>query len=442
MGQLDATTRTAETGVWNSRDYGCRPSPFRSRLYTDVYSFELARSTALTFELTADRLRPALFLANDDQVMLEASRARADSDRVARVTWVLAAGTWHVAATKLDAGTDSYRLRITGQSEKLTLARVLFGPDAGPTNRSYNDYGANRSNRGGYRGGHAGWDVQTRNVVRGRDGNRLVNVDFYSLTAGEVIEVGIDSEGNTIIAVYDETVDRTTLYYHARRIEVPEGARVNVGTHLGVQGMVGNATGVHVHVELRSGERTRGASGASHPSSIDPIADSYLIDSVAAAWPVSASAVGELAVLRDRHRITASVTEDQYIVMQAGERRFKRLILNPSVLGMYEWRTQQEIEVSKEVLDAIPTSWLVWVVGPDGDVPEDAPVWHLRPGPDGNTGTRHHVTAAVFAQAGLEWDSVFKMSSREAALWVEGAALTPADVPRLRVAQGFQDLLD
>ena len=373
--------------------------------------------------------------------MVRASRARAGSDGVARLTWVLGAGTWHVAATKSNAGEGNYRLNIAGQSEKLTLARVLFGPDAGPTNHDYNDYGASPSDRGGYVGGHSGWDVQTQNVVP-RNGNRLINVGFYSLTAGEVIRTGVDTSGNTVIAVYDETADKTTLYLHARLIEVPKGARVQVGTRLGVQGMTGFASGVHVHVELRSGRRTGGARGASHPTSINPLVDSYLIDSVAAAWPVSTSTAGELAVLRDRHRITASVTEDQYIVMEAGERRFKRLILNPSVLGMYEWRTPQELEVSAEVLNAIPTSTLVWVVDSDGEVPEGARVWHLRPGSDGNTGTRHHVTAAVFAQAGLEWDSVFRMSSDEAALWREGAALTAADVPRLRAAQGFQDLLD
>ena len=428
--------------MWNRDDRDCLRRAFGGNLYTDFYSFELTRSTALTFELTATRVRPALFLANDDQVMIGASRTRAGNDGVARLTWVLGAGTWHVAATKSNAGAGNYRLGITGQSEKLTLGRVLFGPDAGPTNRDYNDYGARPSNRGGYRGGHSGWDVQTQNVVPGRNGNRLTNVGFYSLTAGEVIKTGFDTAGNTVIAVYDETADKTTLYLHARLIEVPEGARVQVGARLGVQGMTGFAFGVHVHVELRSGRRTGGAAGASAPSSIDPFDDSYLIDSVAAAWPVSTSIAGELAALRDRHRITAPDTEDQYIVMQAGERRFKRLILNPSVLDMYEWRTPQELEVSAAVLNAIPTSTLAWVLDSDGEVPEGAQVWHLQPGRDGNTGTRHHVTAAVFAQAGLEWDSVFMMSSEEAALWVERDALTAADVPRLRAAQGFRDLLN
>lgn len=430
LGRLGWSERADATGRWARGD--CLTSVASSRRYTDFYSFDLQTQTRLIVELTSNDLKPVLFLADAAKEAIEG--AIVDGDRVARISWTLGRGTWHVAATKRGTGEANYRLRILGS--KSALAEVLFGPNAGPTLGDYNDYGATR----GYSSGHAGWDVQTQSVAPELDGNRLVNVSFYSLTAGEVIEVGVDSTGNTIIAVYDSAERKTTLYYHARRIEVYEGARVEVGTRLGLQGMAGNATGVHVHVELRSGRRMRGAAGSS--GSIDPIADSYLFDSIAAAWPVSTSVVPEIAKLESTDRIRMTGAQDQYMVQQSGQRRFKRLILTAAVLDMYKWRTPQEIEVSQGVLDAIPTSTLVWVVDSDGEVREGARVWHLRPNPDGETGTKHHVTAAVFAQAGLEWDSVFKMNSAEAALWDEGAPLTPADAPQLRRAQGFRDLID
>ena len=321
---------------------------------------------------------------------------------------------------------------------KHAIVAALYGYSEGQdvealTNHDYNDFGAHRDTRCGYRGGHSGWDVQTKSVSPGNGGNRLVNVPFYSLTAGKVIEVGVDGYDNTIIAVHDG--EKTTLYLHARLIEVPEGAKVRVGTRLGIQGMAGMAEGVHVHLEVRDGPKTRAACGA--PGSIDPVNDDYLWRSVTNAWPVTTSVVPEIARFRGGDRIRAKGAIDQYVVKQVGERRFKRLILNLDVLKAYGWETIPETEIEAEVLNAIPTSTLVWVADAQGVVSHGAKVWHLRS--DGDRGTRHHVTAEVFAAAGLDWESVFTISSAEAAFWREGGRLNHNDARELRQAQGYRD---
>ena len=126
------------------------------------------------------------------------------------------------------------------------------------TNHDYNDYGCNRSainektGKQLYIGGHPGWDAQTKDVVD--DKNK--DITFYSLTAGKVIRVReIDDEIGYVLAIYDG--EMTTLYLHARDIWVstePPNNIVKVGTPLGIQGDTGNATGVHVHIEVVKGE--------------------------------------------------------------------------------------------------------------------------------------------------------------------------------------------
>ena len=156
-------------------------------------------------------------------------------------------------------------------SQKDKLVEVLFGLKDREadlkTIHDYNDYecypeGFN-DNSPGYNGGHSGWDVTTTWQA---DPNR--DAPFYSLTDGLVIrdkEKYIDETGATvirpnppnIIAIYgDDGI--TTLYLHAREVDVSVGQRVNVGTtRLGRQGEEdfanGIVTGPHVHIEVRKG---------------------------------------------------------------------------------------------------------------------------------------------------------------------------------------------
>ena len=159
------------------------------------------------------------------------------------------------------------------------LARALFGPGK-PTYHDYNSYGAPVARWAGgcrgYDGGHSGWDAQTVSVAQAATANE----PFFSLTTGVVIRAGGDS--NNTIAVYDAVQDLTTLYAHAREVDVRVGQVLGVGDRLGIQGNAGLSSDPtereHVHVELRAGKRLRLACGAT--SALNPF--SYLYRSVVA----------------------------------------------------------------------------------------------------------------------------------------------------------------
>ncbi len=147
------------------------------------------------------------------------------------------------------------------------------------TNHDYNGYGCDPNDDNacdGYRGGHSGWDAQTKSVA----GELTADEEFYSLTTGKVIRAG----GNfNTIAIYNEHDNKTTLYLHARHLYVDVGDSVEIGDRLGIQGDTGpgNITGEHVHIEVRDGSQTFSACGAS--TSLPPI--DYLYESVTAGVP-------------------------------------------------------------------------------------------------------------------------------------------------------------
>lgn len=135
----------------------------------------------------------------------------------------------------------------------------------------------------GYRGGHAGWDVQTKSVV----GEKSKNVVFCSLTSGEVTATDTT---HGMIAVYNADEKKTVVYLHAREIFVDTETKKNVevGTALGIQGnrtpriaRSDTTTAEHVHVEVQNGWSKLPSCGASElvdRPGIDPIV--YLYKSV------------------------------------------------------------------------------------------------------------------------------------------------------------------
>jgi len=155
------------------------------------------------------------------------------------------------------------------ESDQKNMASVLFGIPINSiedsnlgANYNYNNWGAGSSNTcNGYQGGHAGVDIQTKDVA----GNKTANRQFYSLSKGNVITAG-GGDYNTI-AVYNSETNRTTIYLHARTVNVRTGP-VNIGDVLGVQGDTGSPGSEHVHIELREGRKTGPACGAI--STIDP----------------------------------------------------------------------------------------------------------------------------------------------------------------------------
>lgn len=132
----------------------------------------------------------------------------------------------------------------------------------------------------GYRGGHSGWDVQTRSVA---GDHKTEKETFYSLTSGKVLAIG-GQHGK--IAVYDRDAGRTVVYLHARDIYVKKDDMVEVGDSLGIQGNVGLGfsdpkKSEHVHIEVRDGESegpSGGAGATIEPKNRDPI--DYLYQSI------------------------------------------------------------------------------------------------------------------------------------------------------------------
>lgn len=70
---------------------------------------------------------------------------------------------------------------------------------------------------------------------------------------GEIIEAGtIGTYGKCIMIKQDELI---TVYAHCSKINVKKGETIKQGEKIGEVGMTGNATGPHVHFEVRYNER-------------------------------------------------------------------------------------------------------------------------------------------------------------------------------------------
>ncbi len=142
-------------------------------------------------------------------------------------------------------------------ADRASIASKLFKLNKSLLNYDYNAFGWNPSSStacSGYRGGHSGLDIQTK--------DKSTSKPFYALAGGRVIYAGGGSY-NTI-AVYDGS--KTTLYLHASKVSVGNGKTVSPGTLLGYQGSKGapSNSAIHVHLEVRSGQTTSPSCGASY----------------------------------------------------------------------------------------------------------------------------------------------------------------------------------
>lgn len=96
-----------------------------------------------------------------------------------------------------------------------------------------------RGQPGGPSGFHNGVDISTGGpaMVRAAGSGRVVRAEF----AGAF--------GNLVQIRHGRGVE--TFYAHLSRIDVRTGDRVAAGDPVGVSGRTGNATGVHLHYEIR-----------------------------------------------------------------------------------------------------------------------------------------------------------------------------------------------
>ena len=268
-----------------------RRDRFDDEDYADIYSFRLDAQSDVFIDLESTDFHPFVRLLDDrgDQIELD----NGDKGGGARIVRTLSAGEYQIVATEYTKGrrTGAYELRVTASVRsghslagpctvpakklwdggleghpkspdhldvhdvKKLIVRVLFQIPSNQqdvvrcTYADYNDFGE----EGPYKGGHAGWDVQTWNVAAGA----TANVPFYSLTAGTVSYINPELGA---IGVDDGT--NTVYYLHARHMYVDKDQQVEVGDPLGIQGNVGltfpDGTNwktnpyrqVHVHIEI------------------------------------------------------------------------------------------------------------------------------------------------------------------------------------------------
>ena len=340
---------------------------------------------------------------------------------------------------------------------------VLFGGE--PAQANYNDWGCpfnpstdrtcvgdyggfstGASAKGGYAGGHSGWDAQTLSVV-GAQPTR--NDPFYSLTRGQVIFVGdgssaSDEDEHRVIAVWDG--NRTTRYLHARESCVETGQFVAVGQPLGIQGNSGLSTIAtdreHVHVELRAGRSHLygfGA-GASDPNrrTIDPIPHVFHAFTEAPFSEFDPRDGERLAEWRSENPVRlvrVRDTSDVYAAWEVGDKAFRRLILNRCVLLTYAAVQPEVEEISQQELERYRLSTLVRRDHPDQD--EADKVWHLSSEPGADSGRRAwvNVTQAQFERE-FDPDSIFTVNKLEFGVYQRSDDLRRADLPWLRRQQG------
>ena len=91
-----------------------------------------------------------------------------------------------------------------------------------------------------------------RNEHQGIDIAARRGTPIYAAEAGKVVHAGrIDDYGHTVIIKH--AGQYRTVYAHANRLYVAEGAFVERGDRIAEVGSSGNATGPHLHFEIRDG---------------------------------------------------------------------------------------------------------------------------------------------------------------------------------------------
>jgi murein DD-endopeptidase MepM/ murein hydrolase activator NlpD len=91
----------------------------------------------------------------------------------------------------------------------------------------------------GLLGYHSGFDI-----------TNAEGTPIQATADGEVVEAGwMDRYGNGVVLAHTDRVE--TLYAHMSRVKVKVGQKVSRGDILGDMGRTGNATGVHLHYEVR-----------------------------------------------------------------------------------------------------------------------------------------------------------------------------------------------
>tara|TARA_R110000868_G_scaffold158190_3_gene386121 strand:- start:3041 stop:3631 length:591 start_codon:yes stop_codon:yes gene_type:complete len=109
--------------------------------------------------------------------------------------------------------------------------------------RIYSQFGEVRRRSGGRTGTHTGIDLAAP-----------LGTPVHAAGAGMVVYSDWNYEGSAdwgLLVAIDHGEGWVTLYAHLAEVEVVAGDPVNAGAEIGRIGTTGNATGPHVHLELR-----------------------------------------------------------------------------------------------------------------------------------------------------------------------------------------------
>lgn len=80
------------------------------------------------------------------------------------------------------------------------------------------------------------------------------NIAQYAIEDGIVTYVGVDAYGSKFIKINYPRINKTFLHGHFKEIYVVTGQHVNSDTVLGLTGMTGRATGIHLHLTIIDNE--------------------------------------------------------------------------------------------------------------------------------------------------------------------------------------------
>ena len=127
-------------------------------------------------------------------------------------------------------------------------------------------------------------------------------------------------------------------------------------------------------------------------------------------------AVSGNSSIKDGDLIRAVNTDDIYIVKLVGDKKFRRLILNPDIFDSYGHLRWEDVkDVSFFALSRYTISSLVTEVNSDGSVVDGRIFW-LTSTQNSDKGTKRwlNVEASRFEYMGYDWDSIYKINHLEA----------------------------
>ncbi|MCK5413472.1 MAG: hypothetical protein KAI57_03810, partial [Candidatus Pacebacteria bacterium] len=132
--------------------------------------------------------------------------------------------------------------------------------------------------------------------------------------------------------------------------------------------------------------------------------------------PIVKSATSSISTIPEGALIKTASNPDIFIVKYVGNKKFKRLVLSPSVFNNYgHLRWEDVMDVSQSTLNSFTTSELVRVVGDDK-------IYRLYP--QGDSGQKRLIkNNSVLTRLGLDLDSIYEINTFDRESYITGVIL-------------------